>query len=44
VLGEHAEELINLFALAIRAKIPVATLRETLFAYPTASSDIEYMI
>jgi glutathione reductase (NADPH) len=44
VLGEHAEELINIFSLAIRGKIPLSTLRETFFGYPTASSDIEYMI
>lgn len=44
VLGPHAEELINIFALAIRAKIPAGTLEETFFAYPTASSDIETML
>lgn len=44
VLGPHAEELINVFSLAIRAKIPAGTLKETFFAYPTASSDIETML
>lgn len=44
ILGPHAEELANIFALAIRAKIPIPQLRDTLFAYPTASSDIEYML
>ncbi len=44
LLGPHAEELANVFALAIRAKIPVPQLREVFFAYPTASSDIEYML
>lgn len=44
LLGPNAEEVANVFALAIRAKIPVPVLRETLFAYPTGSSDIEYML
>lgn len=44
VLDAHAEDLANIFALAIRARIPLAVLRETLFGYPTAASDIEYMI
>jgi glutathione reductase (NADPH) len=44
VFGPHAEELINVFSLAIRAKIPAASLEQVLFAYPTGSSDIEAMI
>lgn len=44
VLGPHTEELINIFSLAIRAKIPASALRNVLFAYPTASSDIEPML
>ena len=43
-LGQSAEELANVFALAIRAKIPAQTLRDTLFDYPTASSNILYMV
>ena len=43
-LGQFAEELANVFALAIRAKIPAPTLRGTLFGYPTASSNILYML
>jgi glutathione reductase (NADPH) len=44
VLGPHAEELINIFSLAIRAKISAAALEAVFFAYPTASSDIETML
>lgn len=44
VLGPHTEELVNIFSLAIRAKIPAATLENVLFAYPTGSSDIETML
>jgi glutathione reductase (NADPH) len=40
ILGPHTEELINVFSLAIRARVPASTLRDVLFAYPTASSDI----
>ncbi|HMF27554.1 MAG TPA: NAD(P)/FAD-dependent oxidoreductase [Candidatus Cybelea sp.] len=43
VLGPQTEELINVFSLAIRAKIPASVLKSVLFAYPTASSDIEPM-
>jgi glutathione reductase (NADPH) len=44
VLGPHTEELINVFSLAIRAKIPATILEDVLFAYPTASSDIVEML
>ena len=44
VLGPQTEELINVFALAIRAKIPASVLKNALFAYPTGSSDIEPML
>jgi glutathione reductase (NADPH) len=44
VLGPHAEELVNVFSLALRAKIPTSTLEQALFGYPTASSDISAML
>jgi len=44
VLGPHAEELLNVFSLAIRAQIPAAALEGALFGYPTASSDIADML
>lgn len=44
VIGEHTEELINIFALAIRTRIPAATLTEVLFGYPTAASEMEYLL
>ena len=44
VLGPHAEELTNVLALAIRAGVSATQFREFLFAYPTASSDLEYMV
>ncbi len=44
VLGPHTEELVNVFSLAIRAKIPAGALERVLFGYPTASSDIAEML
>ena len=44
LLGPHADELINLFALAIRSGMPTSELRETIFSYPTLASDVQYML
>jgi glutathione reductase (NADPH) len=44
ILGPHAEEQINVLALAIRNGIPAARVKEALYAYPTGSSDLEYMV
>ncbi len=44
LLGPHAEEVINLFALAIRSGVPASDLKHLLYAYPTSGSDVPYMI
>jgi glutathione reductase (NADPH) len=44
LLGGQAEEVINLFALAIRSGIPAKDLKHTLFAYPSHGSDVAYML
>lgn len=44
VLGPHAEDQINVLALAIHNSLGVQSIDETLFAYPTGASDIEYML
>jgi glutathione reductase (NADPH) len=44
LLGPHAEEVINLFGLAIRSGVPATDLRHLLYSYPTSGSDIPYMI
>ncbi len=44
LLGPHAEEVINLFALSIRSRVPATELKHMLYAYPTSSSDVPYMI
>jgi glutathione reductase (NADPH) len=44
LLGPHAEEVINIFAVAIRLRVPARELKEVLFAYPTSGSDVRYML
>ena len=44
LLGPHAEEVINLFALAVRTRVPAEELRQALYAYPTHSSDVRFMV
>jgi glutathione reductase (NADPH) len=44
LLGPHAEEVINLFAVAIRHGLTASQLRDTVFAYPTGASDLSYML
>ena len=44
LVGPHADEVINLFVLAIRHDLTVDDLKATMFAYPTAASDIGYML
>ena len=49
ILGAHlarhnAAEVINIFALAIKHSIKAADLGEFLWAYPTYTSDLKYMV
>lgn len=49
ILGAHlvspdADEVINVFALAIRNELKATQLKSTMFAYPTGASDIGYML
>ena len=44
LLGPHADEVINLFAVAIRMRIKASELKEVIFAYPTYGSDIRFMM
>ena len=44
VLGHHAEEVINIFALAIRMGLKSGDIKEAIFSYPTNTSDISYML
>lgn len=44
LLGLHAEEVINLFALAIRTGLRASDLKEMIYAYPTSASDVSSMV
>lgn len=44
LVGPHAEEVINLFAVAIRHGLTAADLKNTILAYPTGGSDIGSML
>jgi glutathione reductase (NADPH) len=44
LVGPHAGEVINLFALAIRQGLTAEQVKTTMFAYPTGASDVGYML
>ena len=44
LVGPHADEVINIFALAIRLGRTARELQDGIFAYPTGASDIGYML
>jgi glutathione reductase (NADPH) len=44
LVGPHADEVINIFGLAIRHNLTADDLKTTMFAYPTGASDIGYML
>lgn len=44
LVGPHVDEVINIFALAIRHDLTTADLKTTMFAYPTGASDIGSML
>lgn len=45
ILGPHAEEIINIFSIAIRLGLTTKDLNDPiLYTYPTNSSDILYML
>ncbi len=44
LLGPHADEIINLFAVAIRHELKAADLAHMIYGYPTSGSDVPYML
>lgn len=44
LVGPGADEVINLFALAMRHNLTLDDIKATMFAYPTGASDIGYML
>ncbi|QEM06665.1 NAD(P)/FAD-dependent oxidoreductase [Mucilaginibacter rubeus] len=44
LLGPHAEDVINVFAVAMNGNITGDQLKKMIFSYPTNASDIVYML
>lgn len=44
LIGPEVSEVINIFALAMRAGLTSTDLKRTLLAYPTAGHDVRYMV
>ncbi len=44
VFGPHADDVINLFALAMHAGLTASAVHDVLYAYPSVSGDITYMV
>ena len=44
LLDSHADDLINLFALAMQHNLTAADIKQVLYAYPTASSSVQHMV
>ncbi|HWZ58679.1 MAG TPA: NAD(P)/FAD-dependent oxidoreductase [Gemmatimonadaceae bacterium] len=44
LLGPHADEVINVFALAVRHQLTASDLSHMIYAYPTNASDVPYMV
>ena len=44
LVGPHVDEVINIFAIAIRHSLTTEALKSTMFAYPTGASDIGSMM
>ena len=43
IIGHHGEDLINLFVLTMKNGITASVLKDTIFAYPTFSTDVKNM-
>ena len=44
LIGHHAEEVINLFSLAMRHQLTVEQIHDTVYGYPTFSYDIHSLL
>jgi len=44
LLGPHAEEVINLFAIAIRFGLTSEDLKQVRYSYPSSTDNISYMV
>ena len=44
IVGPHADEVINIFGIAMRHNLTADDLKTTMFAYPTGASDVGSML
>ena len=44
MVGHHGEELIHLFAMAMRHNIPASAFKNDMFAFPTFSADMKSLL
>ena len=44
MIGHHGEDLIHLFAMAMKHGITAAQIKDQLFAFPTFAADLKSMI
>ena len=44
IMGSQADDLINHFATAIRFNLPAKEIKHMLYAYPSATSDVAYLL
>jgi glutathione reductase (NADPH) len=44
VFGPSADDVINIFALAMRSGVRASEVRSALYSYPSASHDVRYMV
>ncbi|MCZ6605946.1 MAG: NAD(P)/FAD-dependent oxidoreductase [Alphaproteobacteria bacterium] len=44
IVGHGSEEIIHLFAMAMKHGLPASELSDTVYAYPTFASDIKFMV
>jgi glutathione reductase (NADPH) len=44
IVGHGGEELIHLFAFAMRHAVTVADMKRTVYAYPTYTADVKAML
>ncbi|RBW63285.1 hypothetical protein DS906_00355 [Ruegeria sp. A3M17] len=44
ILGHHGDELIHLFAMAMRHRISASDLKSSLYAFPTFAADMKSLI
>lgn len=43
IFGHHAEEMINIFALAMRHGLTLENIKDTVWTYPSAVYDIKHL-